>query len=298
MNYKHLQYFWVAAKAGGVMRAAEQVHVTAQTLSEQIKLLEDRLGRKLFKRVGRRLELTDDGRLVLGYAEEIFGLGRELETVLRQGGAARSLEFRVGVADSVPKSMAYRLLEPALDVPEPVRLIAEEGRFEELVARLAVHRLDLVIADEPLRRTMSIKAFNHALGSTPMSFYAAPGPLVRSARRAGFPACLDGAPMLLPGAASPNRGRLEAWLSRHGLRPLVIAEFDDGALMKAFGREGRGVFAAPTVLEADTVSQYGVTALGQTNEVIEEFFAISAERRITHPCVAAITATARSFLVA
>lgn len=177
-------------------------------------------------------------------------------------------------------------------------LCALKPSSPQLVARLAVHRLDLVIADEPLRRTMSIKAFNHSLGSTPMSFYAAPGPLLSSARRAGFPACLDGAPMLLPGAASPNRGRLEAWLSRHGLRPLVVAEFDDGALMKAFGREGRGIFAAPSVLDADTVGQYGVRPLGTTEEIVEEFFAISAERRITHPCVAAITATARGLLVA
>lgn len=298
MNYKHLHYFWMAARAGGVMRAAEQLHVTPQTLSEQIKLLEDRLGRPLFKRVGRQIELTDDGRLVMGYADEIFSLGRELEAAVRQGGAARTLEFRVGVADSVPKSMAYRLLEPALEVPEPVRLIAEEGRFEDLLARLAVHRLDLVVADEPLRRTLSVKAFNHALGSTPMSFFAAQGVLSPEQRARGFPQCLEGAPMLLPGAATPNRSRIEAWIARHGLRPQVVAEFDDGALMKAFGREGRGVFAAPSVLQADTQAQYGVSLLGTTDEVVEEFFAISAERRITHPCVAAITARARGLLAA
>lgn len=298
MNYKHLHYFWMAARAGGVMRAAEQLHVTPQTLSEQIKLLEDRLGRPLFKRVGRQIELTDDGRLVMGYADEIFSLGRELEAAVRQGGAARTLEFRVGVADSVPKSMAYRLLEPALEVPEPVRLIAEEGRFEDLLARLAVHRLDLVVADEPLRRTLSVKAFNHALGSTPMSFFAAQGVLSPEQLARGFPQCLEGAPMLLPGAATPNRSRIEAWIARHGLRPQVVAEFDDGALMKAFGREGRGVFAAPSVLQADTQAQYGVSLLGTTDEVVEEFFAISAERRITHPCVAAITARARGLLAA
>jgi LysR family transcriptional activator of nhaA len=298
LNYKHLHYFWMAARAGGVMRAAEQLHVTPQTLSEQIKLLEDRLGRPLFKRVGRQIELTDDGRLVMGYADEIFSLGRELEAAVRQGGAARTLEFRVGVADSVPKSMAYRLLEPALEVPEPVRLIAEEGRFEDLLARLAVHRLDLVVADEPLRRTLSVKAFNHALGSTPMSFFAAQGVLSPEQLARGFPQCLEGAPMLLPGAATPNRSRIEAWIARHGLRPQVVAEFDDGALMKAFGREGRGVFAAPSVLQADTQAQYGVSLLGTTDEVVEEFFAISAERRITHPCVAAITARARGLLAA
>ena len=292
MNFKHLYYFWVAAKAGGVMRAGEQLHTTPQTLSGQIKLLEQWLGRPLFRKSGRQLELTSDGQVALGYADEIFALGAQLEGALRQPrGGQRMLEFRVGVADSVAKSVAYRLLEPALSVAEPVRLIGSEGKFPDLLAQLALHRLDLVIADEPLSRRMSVKAFNHPLGATVMSFFATPA--LAATLQGGFPQCLDGAPMLIQGAASSVRQQLEGWLARHQLRPRVVGEFDDGALMTAFGREGRGVFMSPTVLEAETIAQFGVEVIGRSNELVEEFFAVSVERRITHPCVVAITQVAR-----
>jgi len=290
MNFKHLHYFWVAARAGGVVKAGEQLHTTPQTLSSQIKLLEDRLGRRLFRKSGRKLELTDDGRVALGYADEIFALGAAMETALhQQRDGPREVDFRVGVADSVAKSVAYHLLEPALNGPDRVRMICSEGKFADLLAALALHRLDLVIADEPLSRKISVKAFNHPLGSSPMSFYAAP-----SLALAGtFPQCLNGAPMLLPGAASPARQQLELWLTRHQLQPRVVGEFDDGALTKAFGREGRGVFASASVLDAETVAQYGVRVIGRSDELTEEFFAISVERRISHPSVAAITQAAR-----
>lgn len=292
MNFKHLYYFWATAKAGGIVRAGEQLHTTPQTLSGQIKLLEARLGCALFRKSGRRLELTEEGRVALGYADQIFALSAELEAAI---GQARSgplaLDFRVGIADSVPKAIAYRLLEPALGLPDPVRLICHEGKFQDLLAQLSVHRLDLVIADEPLGRQHSVKAFSHALGTTAMSFFAAPGLKSTLARR--FPQCLDGAPMLIQGASSAMRQRLELWLARHGLRPRTIGEFDDAALMKAFGGEGRGVFMTPTVLEDETCAQYGVRVLGRTSELVEEFHAISVERRITHPCVAAITQAAR-----
>lgn len=292
MNFKHLYYFWVAAKAGGVMRAGEQLHTTPQTLSGQIKLLEQWLGRPLFRKSGRQLELTSDGQVALGYADEIFALGAQLEGALRQSrGGQRMLEFRVGVADSVAKSVAYRLLEPALSVAEPVRLIGSEGKFPDLLAQLALHRLDLVIADEPLSRRVSVKAFNHPLGATVMSFFATPA--LAATLQGGFPQCLDGAPMLIQGAASSVRQQLEGWLARHQLRPRVVGEFDDGALMTAFGREGRGVFMSPTVLEAETIAQFGVEVIGRSNELVEEFFAVSVERRITHPCVVAITQVAR-----
>jgi len=295
MNFKHLYYFWVAAKAGGIMRAGEQLHTTPQTLSGQIKLLEEWLGRKLFRKSGRQVELTEEGRLALGYAEEIFTLGAALESALRQArGGKRMLEFRVGVADSVAKSVAYRLLEPALSIDEPVRLIGTEGKFPDLLAQLALHRLDLVIADEPLSKRVSVKAFNHPLGSTAMSFFATPA--VKDGLAGAFPQCLNGAPMLIQGAASSVRQQLEGWLARNQIHPRVVAEFDDGALMTAFGREGRGVFMAPTVLEAETVAQFGVEVIGRSRELVEEFFAVSVERRITHPCVAAITSTARSQL--
>ena len=295
MNFKHLYYFWVAAKAGGIMRAGEQLHTTPQTLSGQIKLLEEWLGRKLFRKSGRQVELTEDGRVALGYADEIFALGAELESALRQArGGKRVLEFRVGVADSVAKSVAYRLLEPALSVAEPVRLIGSEGKFPDLLAQLALHRLDLVIADEPLSKRVSVKAFNHPLGTTTMSFFATPA--LRAQLVGGFPQCLNGAPMLIQGAATSVRQQLEGWLARHQIHPRVVAEFDDGALMTAFGREGRGVFMAPKVLEAETVTQFGVEVIGRSSELVEEFFAVSVERRITHPCVAAITHAARGQL--
>ena len=204
------------------------------------------------------------------------------------------LEFRVGVADSVAKSVAYRLLEPALSVPEPVRLICSEGKFPDLLAQLALHRLDLVIADEPLSRRISVQAFNHPLGSTAMIFFCAPR--LKAQLKGAFPACLNDMPMLIQGASASVRQQLEGWLTRHQIHPRVIGEFDDGALMTAFGREGRGVFMAPTVLEAETIAQFGVEVIGRSPELVEEFFAVSVERRITHPCVVAITDAARGRL--
>ncbi|MDT7513829.1 transcriptional activator NhaR [Rhodoferax mekongensis] len=295
MNFKHLHYFWVTAKAGGIMRAGEQLHTTPQTLSGQIKLLEDWLGRKLFQKSGRNLELTEDGRLALGYADQIFTLGAELENAVRlPRGTNRVLDFKVGVADSVTKSLAYRLLEPALTLDEPVRMICSEGKFPDLLAKLALNQLDLVIADEPMSKRMSVKAFNHELGSTPMSFFCAPA--LRKTLKGEFPECLNDAPVLIQGAQASVRQQWEGWLSRHQLHPRTIGEFDDGALMTAFGRKGRGVFMAPSVMEADIVEQFGVEVIGRSDELVEEFFAVSVERRITHPCVVAITKTARGQL--
>jgi len=295
MNYRHLHYFWVVAKSGGVIRASEQLHTTPQTLSSQIKLLEDRLGRRLFRKSGRQLVLTDDGRTALRYADEIFHLGQELEAAMRQApgqaAAAPPLEFRVGVADSVAKSVAYHLLEPALQGPGRVHMSCSEGKFDDLLGALALHRLDLVIGDERLPPRLAVKAFNHALGSSPMSFFAAPA--LAATLQGPFPTCLNGAPMLIPAASSSVRQAFDTWLARHQLAPQVVGEFDDGALMGAFGREGRGVFVSPTVLEDETAAQYGVQVVGRSDELVETFYAISVERRITHPCVVAITQAAR-----
>jgi LysR family transcriptional regulator, transcriptional activator of nhaA len=292
VNFKHLHYFWVTAKAGGIMRAGEQLHTTPQTLSGQIKLLEAWLGRQLFRKSGRQLELTDEGRLALGYADQIFTLGAEMETALRRArGGQKVLDFRVGVADSVAKSVVYRLLEPALSVSEPVRLICSEGKFPDLLAQLALHRLDLVMADEPMSGRVSIKAFNHPLGSTPMSFFCTPA--LKASLQGEFPACLNDAPMLIQGQSSSVRKQLDSWLTKHQIHPRIIGEFDDAALLQAFGREGRGVFMSASVLELETVAQYGVQVIGRTNEMVEDFYAVSVERRITHPCVAAITQAAR-----
>lgn len=292
MNFKHLHYFWAAAKAGGIVRASEQLHVTPQTLSGQIKLLEDSLGCPLFKKRGRGLELTPEGRTALSYADQIFALGAELEAALgSRGEGARALDFRVGIADAVPKSIAYRLLEPALGIAEPVRLICHEGNFRDLLGQLSVQRIDLVIADEPMGRQVGVKAFNHTLGTTAMSFFATPA--LRRTLSGEFPQCLDRAPMLIQGASSAARQRLDLWLAEHRLRPRAIGEFDDAALLKAFGGEGRGVFMTPEVLEDETCTRYGVEVIGRAAGLIEEFFAISVERRVTHPCVVAITKAAR-----
>jgi LysR family transcriptional activator of nhaA len=297
MNFKHLHYFWVVAKAGGVMRAGEQLHTTPQTLSGQIKLLEDRLGRKLFRKSGRKLELTDDGRVALGYADEIFNLGAEMESALkRTSDREQELDFRVGVADSVPKSLAYQLLEPAFAVPEPVRMVCNEGKFTDLLAQLALHRLDMVLADEPISRRVSVKAFNHALGNSGMGFFCAPS--LKAQLKGKFPHCLNGAPMLIQGAASPIRAQLDAWLERHQLRVRVVGEFDDGALMKAFGQQGQGVFISPMAMQKQTESQYGVKLIGSSHELVSEFYAVSVERRVTHPCVVAIQEAARRKLSA
>ena len=296
MNFKHLHYFWVTAKAGGIVKAGEQLHITPQTLSGQIKLLEERLGRKLFRKSGRMLELTDDGRVALRYADDIFSLGQELEQALRarRAGGAQASEFRVGIEDALAKTVAYRLLEPSLHLPDPVRLICVEGQFNDLMAQLALHRIDLVLSDQPLTSRLSVKAYNHPLGSSSMSFYASPG--LRQTLKAPFPACLNGAPMLVPGGTSSVRPQFEAWLTRHQLQPRVVGEFNDGALMKAFGREGGGIFLSPSVCEAETSEQYGVHIIGRSEEITESFYAISAERRITHPAVRAITRAAKGEL--
>ena len=295
MNFKHLHYFWVTARAGGIMRAGEQLHTTPQTLSGQIKLLEDWLGRKLFRKNGRKLELTEDGHLAMGYADQIFALGTEMEAAVRKAhGGRHLLDFKVGVADSVAKSIAYRLLEPALSVAEPVRLVCSEGKFPDLLAQLALNRLDLVIADEPMSKRISVKAFNHPLGRTNMSFFCAPG--LKQQLKGSFPQCLNDFALLMPGSQASVRQQLEGWLTRHQIHPRIIGEFDDGALMNAFGREGRGVFMAPSVMEHDTMEQFGVELIGRTDELVDEFYAVSVERRITHPCVVAITDAARGQL--
>ena len=259
-------------------------------------MLEARLGTALFRKTGRNLELTEAGRQALRYADEIFALGAELESSLREvdGGNPQALELRVGLEDAVAKSVAYRLLEPALTLAQPMRLICTEGRFPDLLAQLALHRMDLVISDKPLTSRLSVRAFNHKLGSSPMSFFCAPE--LASRLSGSFPRCLDGAPLLMPGASSSVRPQFDAWLTRQRLRPRVVGEFDDGALMKAFGRQGNGVFLSPTVLEDEIVERYGVCVLGRSEDLVEDFYAISVERRIKHPGVAAITQAARNDL--
>ncbi len=296
VNYKHLHYFWAVAREGGVARASERLHLTPQTISGQLSLLEEHLGVDLFTRVGRNLELTETGRLVLSYADEIFSLGGELEEVIHQLPEDRPQLFRVGVVDVLPKSIAHRILEPALQMSESVRMICREASLDMLLAELTVHRLDLVLADRPIPPTVSTRGFSHKLGECAVSFFATKK--LEKRLKGDFPACLDGAPLLLPSSGNQLRSRIDQWLDKHRLYPRVIAEFDDSALMKAFGQEGAGIFIAPAAIEAEVERQYQVTAIGQVDEVKEYFYAISVERRVTHPVVSVVMESAREILFA
>jgi len=294
INYKHLHYFWVVAKQGGIARASEHLHLTPQTISGQISLLEENLGEALFTRVGRNLELTETGRLALSYADEIFSLAGELEEAVHNLPDARPLVFKVGVADVVPKSIAYRLLAPSLKLPDSVRIVCRENNIESLLAELALHQIDLVIADGPIPQNVNVRGFNHQLGECGISFFAVPK--LADNLKKDFPKSLKGAPMLLPGEMTVVQSRLLKWFNKLHIKPRIVGEFDDSALMKAFGQAGSGVFIAPTPIAAEVEKQYGVVVIGQTDEVREQFYAISVERKISHPAVAAITETAREWL--
>ena len=296
INYKHLHYFWAVAKEGGVARASERLHLTPQTISGQLGLLEEQLGLKLFNRVGRNLVLTEDGRLVLSYADEIFSLGGELEEAILQFPERRPKVFRVGVADVVPKSIAHRILEPALHMPEPIRLVCRESSLDNLLAELSIHRLDLVLADSPIPATVSTRGYSHKLGECPVSFFAARK--LAGNLKGKFPLNLDGAPMLLPSVGSQLRTGIDVWLDKHRIRPQLVAEFDDSALMKVFGMQGAGVFIAPAAIEAEVEKQYQCVAIGQLEGVQERFYAISIERRVQHPVVATVVDAARTLLFA
>jgi len=294
INYKHLYYFWTVAKEGGVARAGERLNLTPQTISGQLSLLEDYLGVGLFNRVGRNLELTETGRLILSYADEIFSLGGELEEVIHQLPEDRPLLFRVGVVDVVPKSIAHNIIKPALTMAEPIRMICREASLDTLLAELAIHRLDLVLADRPIPPTISTRGFSHKLGECSISFFATEQ--IKQNLVGSFPRCLNGAPLLLPSRGNQLRAAIEQWFDRHRIHPRMVAEFDDSALMKVFGQEGAGIFIAPSAIEKEVENQYKVQAIGRVNEVKEQFYAISVERRVTHPVNAKIMDAARESL--
>jgi len=295
INYKHLHYFWAVAKAGGVVRASERLHLTPQTISGQLRLLEEYLGIDLFNRVGRNLELTEDGRLVLSYADEIFSLGGELEETIHHLPRSRPQLFKVGVVDMVPRSIAHRILEPALHMPEPVRMVCREASLDTLLAELSVHRIDLVLADRPIPSTVSARAFNHKLGECAVSFFATTE--LANDLVGDFPHCLDGAPMLLPSIGNQLRAGIDLWLDKQRIQPRMVAEFDDSALMKAFGQKGAGIFIAPAVIAAEVERQYGVISIGEVDEVKEQFYVISIERRVLHPVVSEVVGKARELLL-
>lgn len=294
INYKQLYYFWSVAKSGGVLRAAERLHVTPQTVSGQLGELQESLGATLFRRVGRRLQITPAGELALARAEEIFQIGQELEMMLRNRAREEGVLFRVGVADAVPKSLAYRLLSATFALAEPVQLVCHEDKPEALFGALAVHKLDLVIADRPLPRELGVKGYNHELGRSTVTFCAAPG--LAGPAGAGFPQSLQGLPLLLPGEGTALRGAVTHWLIRNQLQPRIVGEFDDMALLKAFGQAGAGVFPVPTAIAEEVGRQYGVTAVGCAEDAAVRFYAISQERRLKHPAVVAVSQAAKASL--
>ena len=291
LNYKHLHYFWVVAKAGGIARAAERLHLTPQTISGQLKAFEESMGADLFRRVGRRLELTDAGRTALACADEIFPRGEQLRDMLSDRRGAVPEMLHVGIADVVPKSIAFRLLEPVLRLPDSMRIVCREWRLRDLLAELAVRRLDVVIADAPMPAALDVRAFSHYLGTCGIAFFAT----AALARRLGgrFPRSLHDAPMLLPGQDAAARPKLVQWFAAQGVRPRIVGEFDDRALMQDFGRAGSGVFPAPATLRDELRTRYRLEVLGDTDEVAEEFYAISIERRLSSPAVLAISNAAR-----
>ncbi len=295
LNYHHLLYFWTVAKEGSVTRASEQLRLAQPTISAQLRALEDALGEPLFVRSGRRLELTDTGRMAFRYADEIFSLGREFLDAVRDRPTGRPLRFSVGVVDVMSKLLAFRLLSPALSLGQPVQMSCREDRPDHLLAELATHSLDLVLADAPTPAGSSVRAFNHLLGESEVSVFA-PRPLAASYKRR-FPASLDGAPFLLPTEQASLRRSLVQWFDAQGIRPRIIAEFDDAALLQTFARAGHGLFAAPTVVAAELGRAVDVRPVGTIADLRERFYAISVQRRLKHPAVVAICSQARGDLL-
>ena len=294
LNYHHLHYFWTVAREGGLVPAGKVLRLSHPTLSAQIHALEDRLGEKLLVKEGRKLVLTEMGRTVYRYAEEIFTVGRELMEAVKGRAKGHLLRLDVGVADSVSKMVVRRLLQPALELAEPVRLVCHEDAHENLLVRLASHELDLVIADAPVSPGSRVRAFSHVLGETSVSLFGTKD-LARTYRR-GFPKSLDNAPMLLPLENLTLRRSLDEWFSHLDIKPRVVAEFEDDALLKVFGYDGVGIFPSPTVIEKEISRQYGVVPLGLAAGVRERYYAISVERRLKHPAIVAITEAARADL--
>jgi len=291
INYKHLHYFWTISKEGSIARASDRLHITPQTISGQLSLLENYLETRLFNRIGRNLELTENGRFILSYADEIFSLGHELEDAIHQFPRERAQLFRVGIVDVVPKSIAHNILKPALHLEEPIRLICREASLDNLLAELSLHHLDLVLADREIPTTISTRSFSHKLGESALSFFACESLL--GLLKGDFPDCLTGMPILLPSKGTQLRLGLDQWLDKHRIHPNIVAEFDDSALLKAFGQQGAGIFIAPEVMKEEVKRQYNVTCIGRTDEITENFYAISTERHISHPVTSEVLSNAK-----
>jgi len=294
INYNHLHYFWVVAKEGSIAAASARLHVTQPTISGQLRELEGALGQKLFARAGRGLMLSEAGRVAFRYADDIFTIGADLLDALRGAPGSGDLLVRVGVADVLPKLVVFRMLAPLLRMAQRPRFLCCEGKPTDLINRLVVHELDVVLTDTPVPPYAGLRVFSHRLGESELGVFGSAA-LSASFRR-DFPASLNGAPFLLPTPGTAVRRALDYWFDRHEIRPRVIGEFEDSALLKIFGQSGAGLFAAPTFIEREIRSQYGVRLLGSLPHAREEFYAISIERRIRHPAVSELTDTMRQRL--
>ena len=287
LNYHHLFFFWVVMNTGSIRAASSRLNLAQSTISSQLSALEKTLGGKLFNRVGRSLEPTDMGHMVFGYADKIFTIGQEMVNSVHSLPAKTPLQLRVGVVDLVPKLLTRKFLLPAIKLSDTVHLVCHQGKEDQLFSELALHNLDMVITDRPVRAGLSVKAYSHLIHECGVSFLGTPDlaePLVEK-----FPYSLDKTPILLPTVNSVLRGRMDRWFDQLGIMPHIIGEFDDCALLKTFGQQGDGVFAVPRIIEEEVCEKYQVQVLGRTQDVIERFYAISVERVVKHPAVAAIT---------
>ena len=290
INFRHLFYFWVVAKEGGITRAAERLHLAVQTISSQLTLLEQSLGKTLFSQQGRRLVLTEAGRLALGYADQIFLLGEQMQEALNEADSGR-IRLTVGISDSLPKLTAFRMLEAATGIDKKVHLVCYEDQFEALLAELALHKLDVVLTDREVPSGSAMKVFSHRLFDSEMLVVGTKA--LAEEYRDGFPANLNGAPFLLPARNNALRGRIDEWFMAHRVHPDVVGEFEDNALLNTFGRRGLGLFFAPAALANDIAEQFQAIEIGRASGVREQFYAISNDRKIQHPAVEAILATAQ-----
>ena len=295
LNYNHLLYFWTVAREGSISKATRELHLTPQTISGQLKLLEETIGEPLFSRVGRGLALTETGHMVYQYADEIFTLGAELATRAKTGRIVAPAVLAVGVVNSIPKLITARILQPEFDPEFPIRLVCTEGGLETLLGELAVHQLDLVLSDRPIPSGLAVKAFSHALGASEIALFARKGHTRQYEKN--FPQSLNQAPILLPTPDNPIRRALDDWFDQNGLSPNLVAEFEDSALMKAFGETGNGIFPAPVAISAEVERMYHAQRIGPALPVEEKYFAISPERKLKHPAVLKIIEQARNRLL-
>jgi LysR family transcriptional activator of nhaA len=294
LNYRHLQCFWSVVHEGGVTEAARALHTSQSSVSTQLRKLERSLGYALFDRTGRSLTLSPEGKVVLEYADEIFRLGGELRDTVGGGLEGRPLRVTVGLSATIPNLVAFHLLEPVFRLPDPVRVVVREKRTDRLLADLATQAVDVVLADMPIPAHVSVRAFNHPLGSSPVDILAPP--LLAHRVREGFPQSLNGVPFLLPAEGYALRRSLDDWFAREGIHPRVVMEIEDNDLINVFGESGAGLFAAPSVITPDIRVRYAVEVVGRAVGVSEDYYAITAHRRLRHPAVAAITENAREEL--